>query len=587
MYNISMKKILKCFSAKDWLFILLSLVLLGGQVYCNLTMPEYMGAIIGNIKDGAAAGDLSLYWQDILVNCGIMLAFVAAIYISTILVSYLSSYAITNAMGRVRRAVFGKVNDFSMTEINKFSIPSLITRSTNDISRLQQLLFMLINLGLTAPITGVVAVIKILNLSGELSIVTAISVVVLLIVIAIVFGFLVPKFKKFQTLTDRINLLTRENLTGIKVVRAYSAEKDQEEKFDKTNTEMSRLDKIAGRLDGLISPSMSLIMSLTSLAIIWLGAYLITGGSIDFETLTVFTQYSSQILSAFMMISMLLIMVPRGIVSWQRLNEVLKSESSIIDGPGVDESATTERGSIEFKNVSFKYPGADDYVLKNISFKVEKGQTIAFIGSTGSGKSTLINLIPRFYDATEGQILVDGEDVKKYSCSALHDKIGYIPQKGVLFSGTIEENIKYGKHDASQEEIDEALKISQSKFVYAKEDGIQSHIAQGGHNVSGGQKQRLSIARALVRKPEFLIFDDSFSALDYKTDKALRKALKSKTKSATCLIVAQRIGTIRDADQIVVLNEGEMVGIGKHDDLLENCPVYKEIALSQLKKEEL
>lgn len=582
-----MKRILKCFSAKDWLFIFLSLALLGGQVYCNLTLPEYMGAIIGNIKAGAEVHDLSLFWPDILANCGIMLAFVAAIYLSTILVSYLSSYAITNAMGKVRKEVFGKVNNFSMTEINKFSIPSLITRSTNDISRLQQLLFMLINLGLTAPITGVVAVIKILNLSGTLSIVTAVAVVALLIVIALVFGFLVPKFKKFQTLTDKINLLTRENLTGIKVVRAYSAEKDQEAKFDKTNVEMSKLDKVAGRLDGLISPSMSFIMSATSLVIVWLGAYLIAGGNIDFETLTVFTQYSSQILSAFMMISMLLIMVPRGIVSWQRLNEVLKSESSIVDGDGVDESALTEKGSIEFKNVSFKYPGADDYVLKDISFKVEKGQTIAFIGSTGSGKSTLINLIPRFYDATEGQILVDGEDVKHYKCAALHDKIGYVPQKGVLFSGTIEENIKYGKHDASQEDLDEALKISQSKFVYSKEDGIKSHIAQGGHNVSGGQKQRLSIARALIKKPEFLIFDDSFSALDYKTDKALRKALKSKTKGTTCLIVAQRIGTIRDADKIVVLNEGEMVGIGKHDDLLKTCPVYKEIALSQLKKEEL
>lgn len=582
-----MNKIVKCFTAKDWLFVFLSFALLGGQVYCNLTMPEYMGAIVGNIKAGAAAGDLSLYWKDILINCGIMLAFVAAIYIATILVSYLSAYAITNGMARVRKQIFGKVNNFSMTEINKFSIPSLITRSTNDISRLQQLLFMVINLGLTAPITGIVAVIKILNLSGELSIVTAISVVALLIVIALIFGFLVPKFKRFQTLTDRINLLTRENLTGIKVVRAYGAEDDQEAKFDKTNVEMSRLDKIAGRIDGLISPSMSLIMSATSLALVWLGAYLITGGSIDFETLTVFTQYSSQILSAFMMMSMLVIMIPRGIVSWQRLSEVLKSESSIVDGKGVDESALTEKGTVEFKDVSFKYPGADEYVLKNISFKAQKGQTVAFIGSTGSGKSTLINLIPRFYDATDGQILVDGVDVKEYNCAALHDKIGYVPQKGTLFSGTIEDNIKYGKHDATQEEIDEAIKISQSKFVYAKEDGLQSHIAQGGHNVSGGQKQRLSIARALVRKPEFLIFDDSFSALDYKTDKALRKALKSKTKGTTCLIVAQRIGTIRDADQIVVLSDGEMVGIGKHDQLLESCPVYKEIALSQLKKEEL
>lgn len=582
-----MKKLLKCFSAKDWLFIFLSLALLGAQVYCNLTLPEYTGKIVGNIKDGAMMGDLGLYWEDILINGGIMLAFVAAIYLTTILVSYLSSFAITDAMARVRKQVFGKVNDFSMTEINKFSIPSLITRSTNDVVRLQQMLFMTINLGLTAPVTGIVAVIKILNLSNELSIVTALSVVALVIVVAILFIFLVPKFKKFQTLTDKINLLTRENLTGIKVVRAYSAEQSQEEKFDETNVKMAKLDKAAGRIGGILSPSMSFIMQGTSLALVWLGAYLISDAKIDFEILTVFTQYSMQIISAFMMISMLFIMVPRGVVSWQRINEVLKSQSSIIDGAGVDEQSLNEKGVIEFKDVSFKYPDADEYVLKNISFKVKKGQTIAFIGSTGSGKSTLINLVPRFYDATDGQVLVDGVDVKDYKTADLHDKIGYVPQKGVLFSGTIEDNIKYGKHDASQEEIDEALKISQSKFVYTKEDGIKSQIAQGGHNVSGGQKQRLSIARALVKKPEFLIFDDSFSALDYKTDKALRKALKSKTKGTTCLIVAQRIGTIRDADQIVVLSEGEMVGIGKHDELLESCPVYKEIALSQLKKEEL
>lgn len=582
-----MTKILKCFTAKDWLFIFLSLALLGAQVFCNLTLPEYTGKIVGNIKDGALAGDLGLYWDEILINGAIMLGLVVAIYLTTILVSYLSSYAITHGMARARKQVFGKVNDFSMTEINKFSIPSLITRSTNDITRLQQMLFMVINLGLTAPITGIIAVIKILNLSNELSIVTALSVVALVIVVAVLFIFLVPKFKKFQSLTDKVNLLTRENLTGLKVVRAYSAEKNQEEKFEKTNAEMSKLDKFAGRIDGIISPSMSFIMQGTSLALVWLGAYLISNGSIDFEILTVFTQYSMQIISAFMMISMLFIMIPRGIVSWQRINEVLKSESSIIDGAGVDETMLTEKGSIEFKNVSFKYPDAEEYVLKDISFKAAKGQTIAFIGSTGSGKSTLINLIPRFYDATEGQILVDGVDIREYKTSALHDKIGYVPQKGILFSGTIEDNIKYGKHDASQEEIDEALKISQSKFVYTKEEGIKSHISQGGKNVSGGQKQRLSIARALVKKPEFLIFDDSFSALDYKTDKALRKALKSKTKGTTCLIVAQRIGTIRDADQIIVLSEGEMVGIGKHDDLLQSCPVYKEIALSQLKKEEL
>lgn len=586
IYNI-MSKLLKCFSAKDWLFIFLSLALLGAQVYCNLTLPEYMGAIVGNIKAGAMAGDLSLYWSDILKNGGIMLAFVAAIYTTTILVSYLSSFAITDAMAKARQQVFGKVNAFSMTEINKFSIPSLITRSTNDITQLQQTLFMIINLGLTAPITGIVAVIKILNLSGNLSIVTALSVVTLILLVLVMFIFVIPKFKKIQSLTDKVNLLTRENLTGIKVVRAYGAEKNQEQKFENVNREVAKTDIFVDRIAGLVSPSMSFIMSATSLALVWLGAYLISDGKIDFEILTVFTQYSMQIIMAFMMISMLLVMVPRGIVSAQRINEVLKSQSSITDGAGVDENLLTEKGTIEFKNVSFKYPGADDYVLKNISFKAQKGQTVAFIGSTGSGKSTLINLVPRFYDASEGEVMVDGRDVKEYKTADLHDKIGYIPQKGVLFSGTIEDNIKYGKADATEDEVNEALKISQSKFVFAKPEGVQYNIAQGGHNVSGGQKQRLSIARALVRKPEFLIFDDSFSALDYKTDKALRRALKSHTKGTTCLIVAQRIGTIRDADQIIVLSDGEMVGIGKHDELLSSCPVYKEIALSQLKKEEL
>lgn len=580
-----MSKIFKCFSTKEWLLLVLTLALLGIHVYCNLTLPEYMGAIVGNLQDGAIAGDLSLFWNDILKNGGIMLLTIVGAFVTTLGVSYLSALIITSVMAKARHQVFEKVNNFSMTEINNFSIASLITRSTNDITQLQNVLIMTINMGLTAPITAIVAIIKIINLSKGLSVVTAISVVALLMLVSLIFIFVVPKFKKVQSLTDNVNLVTRENLTGIKVVRANGAEKAQEEKFDKVNVKLTNTNIFINKITGLLGPGISFIMQGTSLALVWLGAYLISGGNIDFEVLSEFTQYAMQIIMAFMMVSMLMVLVPRAMVSAQRIKQVLNSKSSIIDGSG--DFQTTEVGTIEFKNVSFMYPGADDYVLKNISFKAQKGQTVAFIGSTGSGKSTLINLVPRFYDCTEGEVLVDGVNVKEYKLKDLHDKIGYVPQKGILFSGTIEENIKYGNQNATDEEVAEAIKISQSKFVYSKPEGLQDHIAQGGHNVSGGQKQRLSIARALVKHPEILIFDDSFSALDYKTDKALRKALKSHTKGVTQLIVAQRIGTIRNADQIIVLNEGDMVGIGTHDELMASCPVYQEIALSQLKKEEL
>lgn len=580
-----MSKIFKCFSTKEWLLLVLTLALLGIHVYCNLTLPEYMGAIVGNLQDGAIAGDLSLFWNDILKNGGIMLLTIVGAFVTTLGVSYLSALIITSVMAKARHQVFEKVNNFSMTEINNFSIASLITRSTNDITQLQNVLIMTINMGLTAPITAIVAIIKIINLSKGLSVVTAISVVALLMLVSLIFIFVVPKFKKVQSLTDNVNLVTRENLTGIKVVRANGAEKAQEEKFDKVNVKLTNTNIFINKITGLLGPGISFIMQGTSLALVWLGAYLISGGNIDFEVLSEFTQYAMQIIMAFMMVSMLMVLVPRAMVSAQRIKQVLNSKSSIIDGSG--DFQTTEVGTIEFKNVSFMYPGADDYVLKNISFKAQKGQTVAFIGSTGSGKSTLINLVPRFYDCTEGEVLVDGVNVKEYKLKDLHDKIGYVPQKGILFSGTIEENIKYGNQNATDEEVAEAIKISQSKFVYSKPEGLQGHIAQGGHNVSGGQKQRLSIARALVKHPEILIFDDSFSALDYKTDKALRKALKAHTKGVTQLIVAQRIGTIRNADQIIVLNEGDMVGIGTHDELMASCPVYQEIALSQLKKEEL
>lgn len=571
-------------SVADWLLFLLNFCFLGAYIYCNLSLPEYLGAIVGNLQAGAAAVNLSAYWTDILINGGFMLLMVVGMYISRAFANYLSSHVVTGVLAKTRRELFKSVNNFSMSEINKFSIASLITRSTNDITQLQEVLIMILNIGLTAPVTAIVAVFKIINLSSGLSVVTAISVVVLLLMVVLVFAFVVPKFNKMQTLTDRINLVTRENLTGLKVVRANAAEELQEHKFEKENKSMTKTLIFVNKIMSIIQPGISLIMSGTSLALVWLGAYLMADGIIDYQVLSVFTQYALQIITAFMMASMLFVMIPRAIVSGKRIKEVLDTKTSILDGEGV---TTTQTGSVEFKDVSFKYPGADDYVLKNISFKAEKGQTIAFIGSTGSGKSTLINLIPRFYDCTQGEVFVDGENVRDFKLHDLHNRIGYVPQQGVLFSGSIRENIKYGNENATDEEVEKALKIAQASFVFKKDEGLDAHISQGGKNVSGGQKQRLSIARALVRNPEILIFDDSFSALDYKTDKTLRKALEKNTKNVTKLIVAQRIGTIRNADMIIVLNEGEMVGKGTHDELLSSCPVYKEIALSQLKQEEL
>ena len=571
-------------SVADWLLFLLNFCFLGAYIYCNLSLPEYLGAIVGNLQAGAVAGNLSAYWTDILINGGFMLLMVVGMYISRAFANYLSSHVVTGVLAKTRRELFKSVNNFSMSEINKFSIASLITRSTNDITQLQEVLIMILNIGLTAPVTAIVAVFKIINLSSGLSVVTAISVVVLLLMVVLVFAFVVPKFNKMQTLTDRINLVTRENLTGLKVVRANAAEELQEHKFEKENKSMTKTLIFVNKIMSIIQPGISLIMSGTSLALVWLGAYLMADGIIDYQVLSVFTQYALQIITAFMMASMLFVMIPRAIVSGKRIKEVLDTKTSILDGEGV---TTTQTGSVEFKDVSFKYPGADDYVLKNISFKAERGQTIAFIGSTGSGKSTLINLIPRFYDCTQGEVFVDGENVRDFKLHDLHNRIGYVPQQGVLFSGSIRENIKYGNENATDEEVEKALKIAQASFVFKKDEGLDAHISQGGKNVSGGQKQRLSIARALVRNPEILIFDDSFSALDYKTDKTLRKALEKNTKNVTKLIVAQRIGTIRNADMIIVLNEGEMVGKGTHDELLSSCPVYKEIALSQLKQEEL
>lgn len=444
-----------------------------------------------------------------------------------------------------------------------------------------------------APIMAVWAIVKIVGKSWQWSVVTAIAVVVLLTTIIAILIACLPKFKKMQKQTDDINRVARENLTGLRVVKAFNAEQFEENKFEEKNTDLTNTYLYLDKRMSLFSPMMYFVMNCISLAIYWVGAYIIEAASgMDkialFSDMVVFMSYAVQVIMSFIMLVMIFIMLPRASVSAKRINEVLETKPSIEDGEGAE---PTEEGTVEFKNVCFKYPNADEYVLKNISFKANKGETIAFIGSTGSGKSTLIDLVPRFYDATEGEVLVDGVDVKNYKLEDLYNIVGYVAQRSVLFTGTINENVGFGeskKGKPSQEEIQLAIKQAQAKdFVEKMPDGYDSHISQGGKNVSGGQKQRLSIARAFARKSEILIFDDSFSALDYKTDKALRRTINKELKGTTCLIVAQRIGTIKNADKIIVLDNGNMVGIGKHEELLKNCPVYKEIALSQLSKEEL
>jgi len=580
-----MIKMLKYLKWYEWLIAILLLAILGTHAYCNLLLPEFMGDIIRFLGMGSEIG---AFWQDILWTSLKMLLTIIGIIVCTIIVGYLSAYLTTNVMARVRGKLFQNVNSFSIAEINKFSIASLVTRSTNDITQLQQVYSMVLGFGITAPITAILAIIKVVQISATLSLVNVVSVIALVSLTVLVFVLVIPKFKVMQKNTDKINLLTRENLTGLRVVRAYSAEKAQEDKFEVTNKFTTKIDIFANRVFSIIDPGISLIMQGTSLAIVWLVAYLSGGNPEYIAIIGEFTQYSAQIIMGFMMISMLFMMIPRGIVSAKRINEVLQEKSSIVEGNLTGKyEKNKSKGSVVFENVYFKYPNADEYVLENISFEAKPGQTIAFIGSTGSGKSTLINLIPRFYDVSEGKVLVDGVDVKEYKLSSLHDKLGYVPQRGVLFSGSVKENIKYGDSNASDEEVEKAIETSESNFVYKLDKGLDYFISQGGKNVSGGQKQRLSIARAIVKKPEIFIFDDSFSALDYKTDKTLRRKLKKYMGDATCLIVAQRIGTIINADKIIVLDEGKIVGKGKHKELLKNCEVYRQIALSQLSEEEL
>lgn len=584
----NMGEIFKHLKKPEWGGMIVCLIFIVTQVWLDLKLPDYMSEITRLVQtEGSAMGDI---W----VQGSYMLFCALGSLISAVIVGFFAARIAATLSKRLRESLYTKVESFSMQEINQFSNASLITRSTNDITQVQMVFAMGLQVMIKAPILAVWAILKILGKNFEWSLVTAGAVCVLLVMLSIILIFAVPKFKIIQGLTDNLNLVTRENLTGIRVVRAYNAENYQEEKFENANNILTRTHLFTGRIMAIMGPGMTLIMSGLSLAIYWIGAYLIEAADrMDkiglFSDMVVFSSYSIQVVMAFMMLTMIFIMLPRATVSAKRIMEVLNTPLSIVDGT---KQAPTDRvGEVEFRNVSFKYPDAEEYVIENISFKANRGETVAFIGSTGSGKSTLINLVPRFYDATEGEVLVDGMNVKDYKQSDLNNKLGYVSQKAVLFAGTVESNIAFGDNGRQMAKLDQvkkAITIAQGRdFVEKMDRTYHSSIAQGGSNVSGGQKQRLAIARAICRDPEIYIFDDSFSALDYKTDRVLRAALRQETKDATHLIVAQRIGTIIHADKIIVLDEGKMVGIGTHQELLKNCEVYRQIAYSQLSKEEL
>ena len=584
-----MLKLFKNFTKKDWLFILISLALIFTQVWLELKMPDYMSEITQLVQTEGSE------MKDILINGGYMLACAFGSLVAAIVTGYITSKISSNFSKNIRKKIFTKVENLAMQEVKQFSTNSLITRTTNDVTQIEMLIAMGMQLLIKAPITAIWAVTKILNKSWQWSTITGIAVVVLMSVIAILMVIVLPRFRRVQKLIDKLNGVTRENLTGIRVVRAFNAEQYQEDKFNVANNNLTNQQLFNQSLFSIMQPLMYLIMNSVTLAIYSVGATLIKEAGIAdkvvlFGNMVVFSSYAMQVIMAFLMLAFIFMMLPRAQVSANRINEVLDTQISIKDGK-IDKPTTKEVGTVEFKNVSFKYPDADEYLLKDISFKANKGDTVAFIGSTGSGKSTLINLVPRFYDATEGEVLVDGVNVKDYTQEYLHNKIGYVPQKAVMFNGTVSSNIAYGdngKEKATEEQIKKAIEVAQGKdFVEKMDDKYESHIAQGGTNVSGGQKQRLAIGRAIARDPEIYIFDDSFSALDYKTDSVLRKELKKYTADATSLIVAQRIGTIMNADQIIVLDNGVVVGKGTHKELLKKCEVYKQIALSQLSEKEL
>ena len=582
-----MFKLFKNLKGIEWLWFAICIGLIVCQVWLDLKIPDYMAEI--TILVQTKGSTMSEIWT----AGGYMLVCAFASMALSISVCFIASRLSSIISYRTRQKLYAKVQSFSTEEMKNFSTASLITRTTNDISQVQGVYAMGLQVLFKAPIMAIWAICKIAGKGWQWTTATAVAVFVLIIILSIVIIFAVPRFKKIQKLTDNLNGVTRENLTGVRVVRAYNAEKYQEGKFDKVNNELMQTHLTTSRVMAIMSPGMNLISNGLTLAIYWIGAHLIANADMLssiglFADMVTYIQYAMQVVMSFMMLIVIFMLLPRASVSAKRINEVLDTEPKIIDGNKTNDKRD---GVVEFKNVSFKYPDAEEYVIKNVSFTANKGETIAFIGSTGSGKSTLINLIPRFYDVTEGEILVDGMNVKDYKLFDLHNKIGYVSQKAILFSGNIASNLKFGdngREELTEKDMDLATEIAQAKhFIYKNEEVYSARVAQGGTNFSGGQKQRLSIARAVARKPEIYIFDDSFSALDYKTDKALRKALKKKAEGSTKFIVAQRIGTIKDADKIIVLDKGDVVGIGKHEDLLSSCEVYKEIAYSQVTKEEL
>ena len=583
-----MKKLFKNFNKVDILCIISCIILIVFQVWLDLKLPDYMSEITVLVQ--TEGNNI----KDILIQGGYMLLCAFGSLVSAIIVGYLASGVSASFSLNIRKKIFRKVEEFSTEEIKKFSTSSLITRTTNDVTQIEMLISMGLQMMIKAPIMAVWAVSKILNKSVQWSILTGVCVGILLLTVGILMLIVLPRFEKVQKLIDKINSVTRENLTGIRVVRAFNAEKFEEKRFEKTNNELTNMQLFNQKCFAILNPIMTLIMNGLTLGIYIIGAYLIQNAMMYdkmtlFSNMVVFTSYGMQVIMAFLMLCMIFMMWPRSEVSAKRINEILDEGISIKDGKLTDKDLK-EKGTVEFRHVSFKYPDADEYLLNDISFKAKKGEMVAFIGSTGSGKSTLINLVPRFYDATDGEVLVDGVNVKDLNQNTLHNKLGYVPQKAVMFTGTVSSNVAYGDNGKkiTNKKIKEAIEVAQAtSFIEKMENTYDAHIARGGTNVSGGQKQRLSIARAIARDPEIYIFDDSFSALDYKTDLTLRKELRKYTKDATMLIVAQRIGTIMNADKIIVLDKGNCVGIGKHKDLLKSCEVYKEIALSQLSKEEL
>lgn len=590
--DIIMFKLLKQMKKTEWLCTLAAFVFIVAQVWLDLKMPDYMN-LITQIAQGGVDEETGLAYElsDIWINGGYMVLCALGSMVCSGVTAYLVVSIAANFSARLRESLYTKVQGFSMSEINKFSTASLITRTTNDVQQVQMLITMGMQMLIKAPITAIWAITKIAGKQWQWSAALAVAVVFMVVGILIILLLVIKKFVHIQQLTDDLNRVTRENLTGIRIVRAYNGEEFQKNKFEKINEDFNRTQLFTGRVMAFLNPVMSATMNGISLAIYWIGAIIINAAELSqvqglFGDMVVFTSYGMQIISSFMMLAMMFMIAPRALVSARRISEVLDTKELIKEGKGVGD--TKEKGTVEFKNVSFRYPDADEDVLSDISFKVEKGQTVAFIGSTGCGKSTIVNLVSRFYDATKGAVLVDGHDVREYQKNELAKKLGYVSQKAVLFSGNIQSNINFGDNNADEETVEKAVSIAQSKgFVNAKKGGMKGRVAQNGSNFSGGQKQRLSIARAVARQAEIYIFDDTFSALDYKTDRELRACLKEEMKEATSLIVAQRIGTIMDADLILVLDNGRVVGQGTHEQLLANCATYQEIARSQLSEEEL